>query len=181
MLRDPSPIAKWAIRLAWIWLATEGLVALLCIGEIYVLGGLGTPPGSAEAIESASDIAAIGSLPYIIAFTACALVSVRWIFVVNRNAHHWSDKMTIGPKWNVGWFFVPIANLWMPFAGIRQTRGATIDSDNPDSAPVPDWMRLWWGLWIASTLLGNLTFRLSVAAKTHESLIAVDCCMSLPS
>lgn len=174
MLRDPTGLAIWGKRMAWLWLATEGILALSCIGEIYVLGGLGLPPGTAETIEDAADISALASLPYMLAYIVCGILVARWIHRINRNAHHWSDKMTIGPKWNVGWFFVPGANLWMPFAGIRQTRGATIDSETPDSVPVPDWMRLWWGFWLASTLLGNLTFRLSVAAKTPESLIAVD-------
>jgi hypothetical protein len=149
-------------------------MALLCIGEIHALGGLGPPMGSAEAIENAADIAALGGCLYLLAFLICGVVCLRWIYRVNRNAHHWSDKMTIGPKWNVGWFLVPIANLWTPFSGLRQTRGATIDPDNPDSAPVPDWMRLWWGLWIASTMVGNVTFRLSMAATTPRALIAVD-------
>ncbi len=122
-------------------LAAEGLQALARLGEIDVLGGFGQAAGSPQVIEDAADMAALASILNLLVFIVGSVTVLRWICRVNGNAHHWSDAMTIGPKWNVGWFFVPVANLWMPFAGIRQTRGATIDSVHPDSVPVPGWMR----------------------------------------
>jgi hypothetical protein len=99
---------------------------------------------------------------------------LRWIYVVNRNAHHWTDAPFMSPGWNVGWFFVPIASLWKPFQGVRDTWCATENPAEPGAVATPDFLRLWWGLWVATSLLGDLTFRLTLAADTRDELVTVD-------
>lgn len=174
MLCDPVPIAKRTILLAWIWFTADCGLALSSLWEINVLGGISGTTSSSSAIIDAADLGAIAGCLYFLATLICAVTFFRWVYMVNRNAHQWSAAMTIGPGWNIAWFFVPVAGLWMPYTGLRQTRGATIDSDDPDSVPVPNWMRLWWSLWVATSLLGNVTFRLSLHAETNEAVIAAD-------
>ncbi|WP_413062190.1 DUF4328 domain-containing protein [Sphingomonas carotinifaciens] len=174
MLRDPTPLARRAIVLVWIWFATDCLVALESVWEISVLSGVNSDASADQVLGDGADPAVITGLAYLLGIITSGWMVLRWVYVVNRNAHHWSDAMTIGPKWNVGWFFVPIAGLWMPFAGLRQSRGATIDPQHPDRVPVPAWMRLWWGLWITSLMLGNFAGRLAFAADTAGEMTAAN-------
>ena len=38
----------------------------------------------------------------------------------NRNARAFGSSMSISPGWAAGWFFVPIANLWMPYQAMKE-------------------------------------------------------------
>lgn len=174
MPSDPTPLARRAIVLVWIWFATDCLMALESIWEIGVLSGIDSNADAGDLLGDASDLSAIAGVAYILGLFVSGWMVLRWVYAVNRNAHQWSDAMTIGPGWNVGWFFVPFAALWMPFAGLRQSWGATVDPQHPDSAPVPDWTRLWWGLWITSLILGNIAGRLASAADTAGEMTAAN-------
>jgi hypothetical protein len=108
------------------------------------------------------------ALVYLLAHIVTIVMSARWIHRVNKNAHALSDMMTITPGWNVGWFFVPFATLYKPFQGLRETWQASHDPDDPANVPVPDWMRWWWGLWLATSIVGNISFRVSMSATTVD-------------
>jgi hypothetical protein len=108
---------------------------------------------------------------------ATGIVSVvtisRWILRVNGNAQRWSNEVTVTPRWNIIWFFVPFASFYQPFEGIRQTWQASLYPEDPASVGVPLFMRLWWGFFIAMGVIGNASFRLSLRAETPADLIAV--------
>lgn len=79
--------------------------------------------------------------------------------------------MTITPGWNVGWFFVPIATLWKPFQGLREAWQASVSPNDPGSVAVPVLMRWWWGLWLLTSVLGNISTRLSFGATDAGTLL----------
>ncbi|HWJ60476.1 MAG TPA: DUF4328 domain-containing protein, partial [Acidimicrobiales bacterium] len=69
------------------------------------------------------------------------------------------------PGWAVGWWFVPIANLWKPKQGMDEAWRASAP-DVPvgahgwagrPSSPLIGW---WWGVWILSWFVG-IDFRIS--------------------
>jgi hypothetical protein len=66
----------------------------------------------------------------------------------------------ITPGWAVGWFFVPLLNLFKPFDGIREAWQVSAGSENWQAVPVPASLRVWWGLWIAYSVVENITGRL---------------------
>ena len=90
----------------------------------------------------------------------CFVLVGRWIYLTNANAHVLSSDMTMRPGWAVGWFFVPLANLFMPYQGVKETWRESHEAagryEDMDSSLLP----LWWGLWIATNIIANLTFML---------------------
>lgn len=68
----------------------------------------------------------------------------------NRNATSFGSLMTISPGWTVGWWFVPIANLWMPYQAMKEIwQGSHPDPAVPlASVPAPGLMKWWWGLYL---------------------------------
>jgi hypothetical protein len=79
--------------------------------------------------------------------------------------------------WAVGSFFVPIANLFIPYRAVRETwlksDPAVGDDDyvasrEPSS---PSIMTLWWAFWIISNIVNNAALRVSLNAKTAEGEI----------
>src|SRR3546814_553157 len=56
-----------------------------------------------------------------LAWLACAIVVLRWIHRANVNARAMGARdLAASPGMSVGWFFVPIAHLWLPFKAMRQ-------------------------------------------------------------
>lgn len=87
---------------------------------------------------------------------------LKLIYRYSRNAHALVPTgLEIRPPWAVGWFFVPIAFLWMPFKGVREAWQVSTDPVNWKTVPTPSQLRLWWGLWLGTNLIANLSFRLS--------------------
>lgn len=152
-----------------IWLATD--FALASSGALVIAGLGGTGEIWSQPALQAVDRATTGAgIAYTLAFIGSGVFVARWIYRANANAHTLSDAMTISPGWSVGFLFVPIASLFKPFQALRETWQASLSPEYPDSVPVPAVMRWWWGLWVLTNILGNVSFRLSLNAKTISDL-----------
>lgn len=85
------------------------------------------------------------------------IVQLRWVYNSNKVAKYLSnDALSVSPGWSVGWFFVPILGLWMPFVGVRETYQFSVDPDMPHEVAVPLVFRWWWGLYLARAMVSYL-------------------------
>jgi len=166
--RDPNGRGRAAIIAVLVWLAADFAYAISSGLTIAALNS----PGSGPAPETADAVAGITSVVMLVTMLTSVVFVSRWIMRVNANAHSLSDSMTITPGWNVGWFFVPVATLWKPFQGLRETWQASVSPHDPASVAVPAVLRWWWGLWLATSIIGNISFRLSLNANDVGTLIA---------
>lgn len=55
------------------------------------------------------------------------------------------------PGWAVGWWFVPIANLWKPFQAMSELARASDDPDRWRAVRRPWTLIAWWLAWIGGT------------------------------
>lgn len=166
---DPSGRARAAIGALLVWLACDLVYGASAIGTIAALApqqvGFSIEPETADAFAQPAAIAQLLAL-----LVSITLVG-RWIMRVNANAHTVSDTVSMSPGWNVGYFFVPIMNFWKPFQGVRESWQASVAPHDPASVAAPAMMRWWWGLWLATNILGNASFRISMRGGT-DGLIA---------
>ena len=100
-------------------------------------------------------------IPVFVVLIACIVLVGRWIYVTNANAHAFgTGEMSISPGWAVGWFFVPIANLFKPYQGVKETWqvshnfGGMVEEAQ---SPIVGW---WWGLWIVTGMVGWVSIQL---------------------
>jgi hypothetical protein len=57
----------------------------------------------------------VGLAQFILAIIT-GITFLRWIYRSNNNLRALSgESMTFTPGWSVGWYFIPIANLWKPY------------------------------------------------------------------
>lgn len=123
---------------------------------------------SRQALIGISQLALIG-------FTA--IVFLRWVFISAKNAQSFSDHlMSHSPGWCVGWYFVPIMNLFRPYQAMKEIWQASQARPNEDwfDAPTPGVVNAWWGLWILCGIVGQANFRFSLRAESIEEFIASD-------
>jgi len=107
-------------------------------------------------------------------FVPTAILFLVWVHRVVSNA--WSfGRRSITPGWAVGWYFVPIANLWKPLTAMREAwwagEPATSGSRTPPARGTPALLGCWWVSWIVSGILGQVTFRLALGAKQLDEML----------
>jgi hypothetical protein len=74
---------------------------------------------------------------------------LMWVYRVNRNVRALgAEGLRYTPGWSVGWFFIPIWNLFMPYKVIKELWQANSSSSNLEwrSAPVSPVLGTWWAV-----------------------------------
>ena len=91
-----------------------------------------------------------------------------WIYRAAWNGRVFAGarQLDFTPGWSVGWYFLPIANLWKPYQAMKEIWRASARPDKVDDAEVPGWLPLWWLLWLAFSITSNFAGRNSMKANT---------------
>ncbi|MFI4897268.1 MAG: DUF4328 domain-containing protein [Phycisphaerales bacterium JB059] len=112
-------------------------------------------------------------------FILPAIVFCVWIVRAAKNARALGAQgMTVSPGWAAGWFFVPIANLFMPFKGVCEIYKASEPALNPaqpegwKGVPVPALLGAWWALWVISMIVNNASFSFGPDNSIDTYLVA---------
>jgi hypothetical protein len=176
--RDPAPLARTVVVWLYIELGLQVAYLLATAATLQFLssfpadlavGWSGTLPGG----EPYDLVTGLVSFAWLAAYLVAAFLSLKWIYRVNRNAHSMATGLTIRPPWAVGWFFVPVANLFMPFRAMRQSWQASVEPQAWRTVPVPGLLRWWWGLWLVSNFIGYYAMRITFAANSVSELRTV--------
>jgi hypothetical protein len=158
--RDPavlSKLAKWSIAIS------TGISILFTIADF---ASQNTPEDELSPALIAMGLLGVGMLGF---FIVVVVIFCMWTYRVAANA--WSfggNWMTASPGWSVGWYFIPFANLWKPYTSLKG-----VWQSSHQSADVSPAMPLWWTLWIATNVLGQISFRL-VMAEAEDASMVVD-------
>jgi hypothetical protein len=102
-------------------------------------------------------------------FLALAVAFSVWLYRVCKNLPALGNpksRVEHSPGWAVGSFFVPFANLFVPYRAVREVwqksdPGVRAEEDfmfapSSSSSLLP----AWWGAWLVSNILSNVAFRL---------------------
>lgn len=134
----------------------------------YAIGILGL--SACEIIKMSSE-AAIEVSPIWFGYMSFGTVAVlglftsiaglfRWTFRAMANLHVLKNPFAkMSSFWAVGWYFIPLANLFKPFQGMVQIWDG---SEDASSTYMPGRGRLiwWWGTSIAATLISWISVSL---------------------
>jgi len=83
------------------------------------------------------------------AFFITMIMVCLWMYKAMKNTWNLGNtKPTISPAWSVGWYFIPIANLWKPFRGMAQIWEGVVGSSHSKVI-----LHLWWWSWTLSCVL----------------------------
>lgn len=156
-LRSPAPL--WAT----IRVLTFAFMALIIV-RVGIDGAAlltGEAPG-ARSVVLAAGVALVDVAAFGFALSLIVLVC-RFLHRAMRNLHVLDAPLTlIAPAWAAGWFFVPVANFWMPFLAVRQLQRGT-DLLGRGRLAETDSTGAWWATWILGLVasLAGLHFELA--------------------
>lgn len=137
------------------------LIVATLAGQVAELRGDISLDENAELTGAAALYATVGLADALLTLVTIIVFSM-WI---HRAAANIVAAGTVGfdytPGWAVGWFFIPIANLFKPYAAMRQiwnaSHGAQGDLlDRPEGL-----LAIWWGTWLLSNIASNISLRLT--------------------
>jgi len=103
---------------------------------------------------------------FFIIFVWSAIVIGRWTYRAMANVRSSGLTTSVSPGWAVGWYFIPVAFLWMPFRGLAQIWRGSHGHEPTGDALLPGAMRVWW----AAFLLTNFAARLASTLSETEDL-----------
>ena len=110
-------------------------------------------------------IVAVG-LAQLVLFWVCVILVGRVTYRAMKNLHTMHSTFPdMSPGWAVGWYFIPIANLFQPARGMSQIYHGTFAAVGE---PVPSQSRIgiWWTCWLLTNFTANIAFRLAGGWET---------------
>ena len=118
-----------------------------------------------------------------ITMLTCIVSIGRWIYVSSMNVHSaTNNRMEVSPGWAVGWYFIPILNLWKPYQAFREIWAESFLREH-ESAAYTNYLPLCWVLWIITNLVDRILiwfFYLSEEA-TELSFLKQQCMVETAS
>jgi hypothetical protein len=171
--RDPRPLSKFVtallvMTLFWSLVAIwSGLLQLELLNRVSL--GQTIAPEVANANDTREHVFALVRVGLFI-FTV--VVFARWIYVVARNIRSLgADRLQFTPGWAVGYYFIPIVNLWRPYQAMKEIWKASHEPVHWQLQKGSFLLVSWWTFWIISCLIGQMAVRTATSAKTASDYI----------
>lgn len=168
-------------RLVTVVLIVGAVISLLTIPS-YVLDLSVQPFGEDQEISDnasgffAQALTGVLELTAAAVYLATVVVFLMWLYRVSNNVAAFGEPRQTSAGWAVGYFFIPIANLFMPYQAIKEiwkkSDPAAADSLLYSVSP-PGFFPAWWGFWLASNISSNAYFRMKMAEASPEALATI--------
>ncbi len=171
--RDPAGLTRWLKFFLYLAIALSALSIVSALLQLKMLNevqaGRLLTPGEANSNDTREQIIAGVRFLQIVAIV---VIFSMWIYRANYNARELgAADMKFSPGWAVGWYFIPVANLWKPYQAMCEIWQASADPAHwkqQARGPILPW---WWGLFVLSNLISNASLRMMLRAKTVPDLI----------
>lgn len=107
-----------------------------------------------------SIVAAIGGIAIfasLLVWPLSVLAVLIWVYMAHSNLHREGlSGLNYSPAWAAISFFVPIANLFVPFRAMRELANRSAgEPEELADADVQDVIS-WWGCWLGSLVMGTV-------------------------
>lgn len=177
--KSTSGLGNWVVRLMYVQIIVSALAVASSYLYIDLLSDLNS---GAFATEQAAEDAAmagdlregiLGLLSSILYFINGILI-LRWIYLSCNNAWAMGAKgLQYTPFRSIIWYFVPFANLWMPYGAVKEIWQAHKSPENWSEQEGTPLLSMWWCFWLLFAITSNVSLRLSLKAETFEQMTTV--------
>jgi len=98
------------------------------------------------------------------------IVFLRWVYIATANVHAYGTVgLSTTPGWAIAWYFIPVANLFLPLRTMRETWQASAEPRDWEAARVPALIGWWWFSWIISGFATATAFHLDDPEKFPDA------------
>jgi hypothetical protein len=145
----------WSVYL----LAGQIALMLVLIAALFhrigLMHGIDAGVTSYGQLHAADRLVRLTSDLLAIVFIVTAVMWCRWQYGAQTIVDELtSEPLLFTPGWAVGWWFVPFANLVMPFRTLRELWKASHGGDSWEDIPTSAVISIWWLSWAMVFALG---------------------------
>ena len=166
--KDLDGLTKWAKRFLFLNVILSVFAVVFGILEYQLLldykNGFYKSAELANAAGEASDArtSTLGIIQ-IITFILSGIIILKWIYRANYNARQLGAKgMVFTSGWSIGWYFIPIANMWKPYQAMKEIWKTSSNPQEWKNQSVSWLLPWWWFFWIVSNFTGNASLRMAI-------------------
>lgn len=163
---------RWMIRLLWVLIVANAAAAVSGVAEyrlVVDLMGERVDYDMAAAADSNDFRQKITTVIQVAAWVVVAVVALLWIRQASLNARALgAEDMRFTPNWSVGWYLIPIMNLWKPYQVMIEIMRASGEpvGDEPDQST--GMVTLWWVVWLVVIALNRVSASMAQGARDLE-------------
>ena len=175
--REPRLLTRLLVTLLWIIMAVDAAGIISKGFEVRLLENLQqhvyTSIEAARADAVANDVRQhlIGILQIGLAIVT-GIIFFCWVYRANANARRLGAAgMEFTPGWSVGWYFVPFANLWMPYQAMKEIWRASANPADWQNHPRGLILPWWWFFFLVSGVAGEVAFVLAWGRQDISALM----------
>lgn len=109
------------------------------------------------------------ALLQLLVFVIGGIVFFVWLHRAVANVHALGARgFSSGPAMAIAWYFVPVANLGMPYVTMRDTWKASTDPRDWEAAASSPAIGWWWFFWLVGNIAGIVVLRLVTGGEFDE-------------
>jgi hypothetical protein len=165
--RDPSWLTTFVKTMLWVYMA---IIVVSIVSDFFQFDLLSQSFSHVEAQANDTRQKTIGAV-HLVIFIVTGIAFLMWIYRVNANCHAFGARgMEFSSGWSVGYYFIPILNLYKPYRAMKEIWRVSSNPRGWQNEPANSLLSWWWALWIISNMLGQISFRVSSAARDVSSL-----------
>jgi hypothetical protein len=144
-------------------LAVVGFFALLAMIQagsgVRIVDDLRAGVVTPEVAKYFLDSTVFAGLQYLGAALATAIAYLAWLSRTVDNVPELGGGRPLAtPRWSIGWWFIPFANLVKPYQIVRDIHDRMATNVSSGGG----WIVLtWWVSWVLGNVISQVTFRLS--------------------
>ena len=161
-------LGRWLWRLLLVYLALLVLESAACVAVIVALSG----PADVDLTDMQQTVTRSGLLltgysdyAQLAVLIVIAILFLRLLYKAVQRAKGFAVPFTyVSPGWAVGYWFIPLMNLYRPFQVVKALFAACTQEAGPAAKPAAGEQLLsaWWAMF----LLGNIANRVLANSAT---------------
>lgn len=154
------------------------IVAYMVVAGFMVLVTLGLLGGQIHfdetvKLDALSAFASLAAVAYLVVFITSAILVSTWIYRAHANLRAANlDGLEFTPGWSVGWFFVPVVNLFKPFQAMRELWNCSHGQSDGFAQETPPELAPWWGCYVIGGFFDNMSTRIHLG---DEAAYVLNC------
>jgi TRAP-type C4-dicarboxylate transport system permease small subunit len=155
-------------------LAVESAADLVVTAILTGAGQADLSGGQGQAIELSLMTMGYSAYAQVAAFIVIAILFLRLLYKVAKQAKSFATPFTyVSPGWAVGYWFIPIMNLYRPFQVVKALFAACAQETGGDAKPAAGEQLLgaWWALFLVSNMAGWALARMDTDFSDRSQVI----------
>ena len=117
--KDSTVLTRWTKIFIYCYMITAVLAIVSNYLEYELLDALNRGVYISPVLLQESDIRqSVVVIIHFIVYLIAGVLILKWIYRANFNAHQLGGGLSMTPGWSIGWYFIPVANLWKPYQGM---------------------------------------------------------------